>query len=109
MRRKPELMQFEIGMSTSRYLPASGTAGLERSFVNGNSRVPWPPPMMTQRTVLVFSDWRPIRDIANYRLNYTVVHHARASNGFCGHESTGWGECPREPNAKKLILKLARQ
>ena|SRR5471030_515726 len=60
MRRKPELMQLEMGMSTSRYFPASGTAGFARSFVSGNSRVPWPPPMMTQRTLLVLSDWRPV-------------------------------------------------
>ena len=58
MRRKPELMQFEIGMSTSRYLPASGTAGLARSLVSGNRREPCPPPMMTQSTLLVLVDWR---------------------------------------------------
>ncbi len=39
-------MQFETGISTMRYLPASGTAGLERSLVSGKSRVPAPPPMM---------------------------------------------------------------
>ena len=55
-------MQFEIGMSTSRYLPASGTAGLARSLVSGNRRVPCPPPMMTQRTLLVLCVWRPVRD-----------------------------------------------
>src|SRR5690606_5926133 len=43
----PELMQLEIGTSTSRYLPARGTAGLARSLVSGKSRVPAPPPMMT--------------------------------------------------------------
>src|SRR5271169_2802 len=53
-------MQLEMGMSTSRYLPASGTAGLARSLVSGKSRVPWPPPMMTHRTLLVLSDWRPV-------------------------------------------------
>ena len=47
-------MQFEMGMSTSRYLPARGTAGLARSFVKGNSRVPAPPPMITDRIRLVF-------------------------------------------------------
>lgn len=36
----PELIQLEMGMSTNLYLPASGTAGLERSFVRGNKRVP---------------------------------------------------------------------
>ena len=49
-------MQFEIGMSTMRYLPASGTAGFARSLVSGKSRVPAPPPMMTERTLLVFGD-----------------------------------------------------
>src|ERR1043165_6218758 len=42
MRRRPELMQLEMGISTRRYFPASGTAGLERSRVRGKSRVPWP-------------------------------------------------------------------
>src|SRR6188508_1343240 len=46
MRCRSEFRQLEIGMSTSRYLPASGTAGLERSFVSGKRRVPAPPPMM---------------------------------------------------------------
>ena len=31
-------MQFEMGMSTRRYFPASGTAGFERSRVNGKRR-----------------------------------------------------------------------
>ena len=48
MRRRPELMQFEIGISTIRYFPASGTAGFERCCVSGKSRVPAPPPMMTE-------------------------------------------------------------
>ena len=43
-------MQFDIGISTNRYLPANGTAGFERSSVSGNSRVPWPPPMTTANT-----------------------------------------------------------
>src|SRR5258708_32492428 len=49
MRRSPELMKFEIGISTMRYFPASGTAGFERSLVKGNRRVPAPPPMMMAR------------------------------------------------------------
>src|SRR5438094_2633977 len=53
MRRRCELMQLEIGMSTRRYLPARGTAGFERSRVSGNTRVPCPPPIMTERTLLV--------------------------------------------------------
>src|SRR5690606_31244925 len=40
-------MQFEIGTSTRRYFPASGTAGLARSLVRGKSRVPAPPPRIT--------------------------------------------------------------
>src|SRR5262249_14981545 len=38
--------QLLIGISTMRYFPPSGTAGLARSFVNGNKRVPAPPPIM---------------------------------------------------------------
>src|SRR5690349_6039722 len=54
-----------MGISTRRYLPANGTAGLARSLVNGNRRVPWPPPMITESTLLVFTDWRPVCDIIN--------------------------------------------
>src|SRR6185437_4291529 len=64
MRRRPELMQLEMGMSTMRYLPASGTAGLARSLVSGNNRVPWPPPIMTDSTLLVFMVCRPVCDIS---------------------------------------------
>lgn len=42
-----ELMQLEMGMSTSRYFPAMGTAGLLRLAVSGNNRVPAPPPNIT--------------------------------------------------------------
>src|SRR5581483_1167641 len=49
IRRRSELMQLLIGMSTSRYLPPSGTAGLARSLVRGKRRVPAPPPRMTAR------------------------------------------------------------
>src|SRR4051812_24648753 len=38
------LMQFERGISMSRYFPASGTAGLGRELVSGKSLVPRPPP-----------------------------------------------------------------
>src|SRR5438477_13027142 len=51
MRRKLELIQLEIGISTHRYCPASGTAGLERSLVSENRRLPCPPPMMTESTL----------------------------------------------------------
>src|SRR5947199_396344 len=63
MRRNPELMQFEMGTSTMRYLPASGTAGFARSFVSGKSRVPCPPPIITERTLLVLRLCRPLCDI----------------------------------------------
>src|SRR4051794_1994437 len=56
-------MQFEMGISTRRYFPANGTAGLARSFVRGNNRVPCPPPMMTESTLLVLADCRPVCDI----------------------------------------------
>src|SRR5437773_10683990 len=51
MRRRFELMQLEIGISTRRYLPASGTAGFERSLVSGNRRLPCPPPIITESTL----------------------------------------------------------
>src|ERR1017187_10544153 len=63
MRRRPELMQLEMGISTSRYLPASGTAGLARSLVSGNRRVPCPPPMITESTLLVLAVWRLVCSI----------------------------------------------
>jgi hypothetical protein len=44
-----ELIQFEIGISTNRYLPAIGTAGFERLAVRGYNRVPAPPPRITAR------------------------------------------------------------
>src|SRR5918912_4020276 len=52
--RMSELMQFEIGMSTSRYLPPSGTAGFERASVKGDRRVPAPPPRITARMFGLF-------------------------------------------------------
>src|SRR2546421_10785587 len=45
MERNPEFRQLLIGISTMRYLPPRGTAGFDRSFVNGNKRVPAPPPI----------------------------------------------------------------
>src|SRR2546423_2286411 len=47
--RGPELGQWLMGISPSRYFPPSGTAGLALSLVNGKSRVPAPPPMMMAR------------------------------------------------------------
>src|SRR4051794_40733935 len=43
-------MQLDTGMSISRYLPAIGTAGLLRDLVSGNSRVPRPPPRISEMT-----------------------------------------------------------
>lgn len=51
MRRKPELIQLEMGISTKRYFPAIGTAGLDRVAVNGDNREPWPPPKMMEITL----------------------------------------------------------
>src|SRR5699024_163318 len=47
--RISELRQLEIGISTSRYLPAIGTAGLERSRVRGYSLEPCPPPKIIDK------------------------------------------------------------
>ena len=45
-----ELIQFEIGISTKRYFPAIGTAGLERVSVNGCNLDPCPPPKIMAKT-----------------------------------------------------------
>src|SRR5215204_144384 len=50
VRRMSELMQFESAISTSRYLPPSGTAGFERCCVSGKRRLPAPPPRITARS-----------------------------------------------------------
>src|SRR5215216_4722081 len=47
VRRISELMQFESAISTSRYLPPSGTAGFDRCCVRGKRRLPAPPPRIT--------------------------------------------------------------
>src|SRR5258708_1101537 len=49
MRITSELMQFEMGTSTRRYLPPSGTAGFDRSRVKGKRRLPAPPPRITAK------------------------------------------------------------
>ena len=51
MPRRPEFRQLLIGISTRRYFPPSGTAGLARSLVSGKRRDPAPPPMMMARVV----------------------------------------------------------
>src|ERR1700726_2006578 len=55
----PEFKQLLMGISTSRYFPAKGTAGFDRSFVKGNRRVPAPPPMTIARVLF----WREIASI----------------------------------------------
>src|SRR5436190_7145145 len=84
MRLRLELMQLEIGISTRRYLPASGTAGLERSLVSGNSRDPAPPPMITARTFTVLGADRfcPIRPTHFYPLSHASA--SLAMGGFHG-------------------------
>ena len=47
-----ELIQLEIGISTKRYFPAIGTAGLERVWVNGANLEPCPPPRMIAKADL---------------------------------------------------------
>ena len=48
----PEFRQLEMGISTNRYFPAIGTAGLLRLAVNGYNRVPAPPPNITDKISL---------------------------------------------------------
>src|SRR5581483_5791126 len=87
-------MQLEMGISTSRYLPARGTAGLARSLVRGKSRVPCPPPMMIESTLLVLIDWRPDCGIGNLCLSvgtlyvYNAVRGQRASDIANGRDGT---------------------
>ena len=45
-------MQLLMGMSIRRYLPPIGTAGFERCWVSGKSRVPRPPPRISASTSL---------------------------------------------------------
>src|SRR6266487_64078 len=47
MRRMSACRQLLIGMSIRRYFPPIGTAGLDRWWVSGNKRDPWPPPRMS--------------------------------------------------------------
>src|SRR5262249_42592112 len=52
IRLNPEFRQLLMGMSTRRYLPPVGTAGLERNLVSGYRRLPTPPPRISTRTSL---------------------------------------------------------
>src|SRR5690606_16246937 len=47
------LMQFEMRISTRRYFPAIGTAGLLRVAVSGYNLVPAPPPKIIATTCLL--------------------------------------------------------
>ncbi len=70
MRWMSELMQFEIGMSTSRYLPPSGTAGFERINVSGKQP-------------------RPRSAAEDHREHVRFLHRHRPSTVLvCGSEST---------------------
>ena len=55
IRFKSEFIQFEIGISTNRYLPAIGTAGLDLEFVNGYNLDPCPPPKIMEITLFFFA------------------------------------------------------
>jgi hypothetical protein len=54
MRLILELIQLLMGISTSLYLPAMGTAGFERAAVSGYNLVPAPPPRITAITEPTF-------------------------------------------------------
>src|SRR6185295_15459571 len=67
-----ELMQLEIGTSTRRYLPPSGTAGFDRSLVSGNRRLPAPPPRITASSRCL-SAIGCARDLAGAGTDYRIV------------------------------------
>jgi hypothetical protein len=48
-----EFIQLEMGISTSLYLPAIGTAGLLLAEVSGYNLLPAPPPSITEIRDLV--------------------------------------------------------
>jgi hypothetical protein len=50
-----EFKQLEIGISTKRYFPPIGTAGLERVSVKGYKREPCPPPKIIAITFFFFA------------------------------------------------------
>ncbi|HVG13431.1 MAG TPA: hypothetical protein VM935_00670, partial [Chitinophagaceae bacterium] len=60
----------EIGMSTSRYLPAIGTAGLDRVAVSGDNLVPAPPPKITDNISLLIR-WK----LKNYKSDLIVYYN----------------------------------
>src|SRR5258708_29762603 len=69
MRKTSELMQFEMGTSTSRYFPPSGTAGFERSRVSGCRRLPAPPPRITASKFFLEAIRVGVEDIGKVRVD----------------------------------------
>ena len=67
IRSMPELMAFEMEMSISRYLAATGTAGLLRRWVSGNNREPWPPPRISTVTDWARSSLKLIAELLSGR------------------------------------------
>lgn len=63
----PECKQFEMGISTKRYLPAIGTAGFDRVAVSGDKRLPWPPPSTMEITLDV------IKLVLSFRIVQCIV------------------------------------
>src|SRR5215204_2493624 len=94
--RMSELMQFEMGMSTSLYLPPSGTAGFERWSVSGDRRVPAPPPRITARIFGLFGAMaHTFPDKFLRRLNDPSIDaklpcfKKRVSHFLCGERASG--------------------
>src|SRR5437762_3972067 len=87
-------MQLEIGISTSRYFPASGTAGLERSLVSGNRRLPCPPPIMTEST---------LPTVGAIRLLCISAMSASLYNPLDVPSASGDGEPLGEPGASRIF------
>ncbi|MNI55768.1 hypothetical protein D3C85_937060 [compost metagenome] len=83
MRWIPELRQLEIGMSTNRYFPAIGTAGLERVCVSGDNLEPWPPPRITPKTLSVMLKLNLIFGTILYNLMQHYPTSGLASSLFC--------------------------
>ena len=57
IRCMPEFKQLDIGISTKRYLPAIGTAGFDLVLVNGNNRLPLPPPKTMEITLSFINEF----------------------------------------------------